>query len=62
MIGSSGGPPTMRRAPAEAVDFREASGMVGSAREAAHRQGGKLGRRLGLGQDFMKSRIANAYL
>jgi hypothetical protein len=38
----------------------KASRMVGSAQEAAHRRGSELGRRQGLGQDFMKSRITDA--
>jgi hypothetical protein len=44
----------------EVVDLREASRMVGLARDVAHRRGGELGRRLGLGQDFMKLRITDA--
>jgi hypothetical protein len=44
----------------EVVDLREASEMVGLARDVAHRRGGELGWRLGLGQDFMKSRITDA--
>jgi hypothetical protein len=44
----------------EVVDLREASEMVGLARDVAHRCGSELGRRLGLGQDFMKSRITDA--
>jgi hypothetical protein len=43
-----------------AMDLGEASGTVGLAREVAHQHGGELGWWLGLGQDFMKSRITTA--
>jgi hypothetical protein len=49
MTDSSGGSPMMRRALTGSVDLGEASGMVGSVREAAHRRDGEVGRRLGLG-------------
>jgi hypothetical protein len=52
VIVSSGGSPTTRRAPKGSVDLREASGMVGSVREAAHRRDGEVGWRLWLGSDF----------
>jgi hypothetical protein len=52
VIGSSGGSPTTGRTPTGAVDLGEASGVVGSAREAAHRCGGELGWQLGFGLDF----------
>jgi hypothetical protein len=60
VTGSSGGSPTMGRAPRRVVDLGEASGTVGLAWEASHRHGGGLGQWLGLGQDFMKLRITGA--
>jgi hypothetical protein len=42
--GSSGGSPMTGRAPTGSVDLGEASRMVGSVREAAHRRGGEVGR------------------
>jgi hypothetical protein len=60
VIGSSGGSPMTGRALTRAVDLGEASETVGLAWEAAHRCGDELGWQLGLGQDFMKSRITTA--
>jgi hypothetical protein len=59
LTGSSSGSPMMGRALTGDLDLGEASRMVGSAQEVVHRRGGKLGWWLGLGQDFMKARIAN---
>jgi hypothetical protein len=49
----------MGRALMGALDNWEASRMVGLAREASHRHGGELGQWPGLGQYFMKLRIAD---
>jgi hypothetical protein len=54
VTGSSSGSPTTGMSPMGAVDLGEGFRMVGLAREVAHWHGGGLG----LGQDFMKSRIA----
>jgi hypothetical protein len=52
--GSSGGSPTTGRALTGSVDLGEASGMVGSVWEAAHRRDREVGQRLGLGSVFAK--------
>jgi hypothetical protein len=56
---SFGGSPMVGRALMGALDNWEASRMVGLAQEASHRHGGELGQWPGLGQYFMKLRIAD---
>jgi hypothetical protein len=51
---SSGGSPMTGRAPTGSVDLGEASEMVGSVREVAHRHDREVGRRLGLRLVFAK--------
>jgi hypothetical protein len=60
VTSSSGGSPMMVRAPIGAVDHSKSPRILGLAWEVAHRCGGELGWRLGLGRDFTNSRIANA--